>query len=313
VKTRAFAPSLLVGLTLVGLLAAVPLAAGLIGNDYLMTVMTRVVIYAIAAVSLNIVLGYGGLVSLGHAAFIGMGGYAIGILAANGVTSAWAQWPLAVAASAAAAAIIGALSLRTRGVYFIMVTLAFSQMVYFVFVGLDAYGGDDGLITPRSTGLDLSNRTTFYLLCLAILAAAMGGVARLARSRFGLVLRGAAQNERRMVALGFPVMRYRLAAFIISGALCGLAGVLFANHNEFISPSAIQWSQSAELIVMVVLGGMGTTLGPLLGALAFLLAQEALSSVTTYWQLIIGPLILIFVRFAGAGLAGLIPGASADE
>lgn len=312
-KTRAFAPSLLVGLTLVGLLAAVPLAAGLIGNDYLMTVMTRVVIYAIAAVSLNIVLGYGGLVSLGHAAFIGMGGYAIGILAVNGVTSAWAQWPLAVAASAAAAAIIGALSLRTRGVYFIMVTLAFSQMVYFVFVGLDAYGGDDGLITPRSTGLDLSNRTTFYLLCLAILAAAMGGVARLARSRFGLVLRGAAQNERRMVALGFPVMRYRLAAFIISGALCGLAGVLFANHNEFISPSAIQWSQSAELIVMVVLGGMGTTLGPLLGALAFLLAQEALSSVTTYWQLIIGPLILIFVRFAGAGLAGLIPGASADE
>ena len=312
-KTRAFAPSLLVGLTLVGLLAAVPLAAGLIGNDYLMTVMTRVVIYAIAAVSLNIVLGYGGLVSLGHAAFIGIGGYAIGILAANGVTSAWAQWPLAVAASAAAAAIIGALSLRTRGVYFIMVTLAFSQMVYFVFVGLDAYGGDDGLITPRSTGLDLSNRTTFYLLCLAILAAAMGGVARLARSRFGLVLRGAAQNERRMVALGFPVMRYRLAAFIISGALCGLAGVLFANHNEFISPSAIQWSQSAELIVMVVLGGMGTTLGPLLGALAFLLAQEALSSVTTYWQLIIGPLILIFVRFAGPGLAGLIPGASADE
>jgi branched-chain amino acid transport system permease protein len=298
------------------LLALVPLFADMVGNNYPITVMTRIVILAIAAVSLNIILGYGGLVSLGHAAFLGIGGYTVGIMASHGVVSALLQWPLAIVASALAALVIGALSLRTRGVYFIMVTLAFAQMVYFVSIGLDAYGGEDGLILSRRSQLGdllrLSNRTLFYYLCLALLFVSMGLVARLARSRFGMVLRGAAVNERRMRALGFPVYRYQLAAFVIAGTLSGVAGILLANHTEFVSPSMMHWTRSADLIIMVVLGGMGTAIGPLLGALAFMLAEEALSNITTYWQLIFGPLILIFVRFIGTGLAGLIPG-SADN
>ena len=302
--------------TLAVLLVLVPLFAGMVGNNYPIIVMTRVVILAIAAVSLNIILGYGGLVSLGHAAFLGVGGYTVAIMASHSVTSGLWQWPAAIVASALAALVIGALSLRTRGVYFIMVTLAFAQMVYFVSIGLDAYGGEDGLILSRRSQFGdlvrLSNRTLFYYLCLAALFAAMALVARLARSRFGMVLRGAAMNERRMRALGFPVYRYQLAAFVIAGTLSGLAGVLLANHTEFVSPSMMHWTRSADLIIMVVLGGMGTTIGPLLGALAFMLAEEALSNITTYWQLIFGPLVLIFVRFIGTGLAGLIPGSAED-
>ena len=298
------------------LLLLVPLLAGIVGNNYPITVMTRIVILATAAVSLNIILGYGGLVSLGHAAFLGVGGYTVAVMASHSVVSGLLQWPVAIAASALAALVIGALSLRTRGVYFIMVTLAFAQMVYFVSIGLDAYGGEDGLILSRRSQfgdlLRLSNRTLFYYLCLAVLFAAMALVARLARSRFGMVLRGAAMNERRMRALGFPVYRYQLAAFVIAGTLSGLAGILLANHTEFVSPSMMHWTRSADLIIMVVLGGMGTAIGPLLGALGFMLAEEALSNITTYWQLIFGPLVLIFVRFIGTGLAGLIPG-SADD
>jgi branched-chain amino acid transport system permease protein len=268
-----------------------------------------------AAVSLDLILGYGGMVSLGHAAFLGIGAYAIGIMTAEGVTSGFVQWPIAIFAAAIAALVIGALSLRTRGVYFILVTLAFAQMVYFISVGLDVYGGDDGLVisTRSQLGLlNLANRTIFYFLCLALLIATIALVAHLARTRFGLVLRGAAMNERRMRALGFPVYRYRLAAFVIAGALCGLAGVLLANQSEFVSPSVMNWGRSADLIIMVVLGGMGSAIGPLLGAMIFMLAEETLSHLTTYWQLIFGPLILIFVRFARSGLVGLFPERAGD-
>jgi branched-chain amino acid transport system permease protein len=231
------------------------------------------------------------------------------------VTSGITQWPLAILAAAIAALVIGALSLRTRGVYFILVTLAFAQMVYFVSVGLDAYGGEDGLVIPTRSQfgvLNLSDRTTFYFLCLILLFATIAFVAYLARTRFGLVLRGAAMNERRMRALGFPVYRYRLAAFLIAGALCGLAGILIANHSEFVSPSIMNWGRSADLIIMVVLGGMGSAIGPLLGAIMFMLAEETLSHLTTYWQLIFGPLILIFVRFARSGLIGFFPERAGD-
>ena len=298
-------------LAFAGLLVAAPLGATVLGNDYPIIVLTRVVILALAAVSLNLILGYGGLVSLGHAAFLGIGGYTVGILTSHGVTHGPSQWSLAILAAAFAALVIGALSLRTRGVYFILVTLAFAQMVYFISVGLDAYGGEDGLVLDRRSQfgalLDLSNKRSFYYLCVALLFAALALVGRLARSRFGVVLRGAAMNERRMRALGFPVYRYRLAAFVMAGAVSGLAGVLLANHTEFVSPSMMHWSRSADLIIIVVLGGMGTLAGPLLGALAFMLAEEALSHLTTYWQMIFGPLILLFVRFAGGGLAGFIP------
>jgi branched-chain amino acid transport system permease protein len=307
-------PLTLVVVGLAVLLALVPVLAHMLGHNYPITVMTRIVILAIAAVSLNIILGYGGLVSLGHAAFLGVGAYTVGIMASHGIVSGYLQWPLAIAASALAALVIGALSLRTRGVYFIMVTLAFAQMVYFVSIGLDAYGGEDGLRLPQRSqfgdALRLSNRMLFYYLCLGLLFASIALVARLARSRFGIVLRGAAMNERRMRALGFPVYRYQLAAFVIAGTLSGLAGILLANHGDFISPSMMSWTRSADLIIMVVLGGMGTAVGPLLGALVFMLAEEGLSSITTYWQLIFGPLVLIFVRFIGTGLAGLIPGST---
>ena len=307
---RRVSPRFLLTCGLLLLLALAPLVAKVVGNDYPLIVLTRVVILAIAAVSLDLNLGYGGMVSLGHAAFLGIGAYAIGIMTAEDVTSGVVQWPVAIVAAAFAALIIGAFSLRTRGVYFILVTLAFAQMVYFVSVGLDAYGGEDGLvISTRSKfgSLDLSNRTTFYFVCVALRAGTLALVAHLTRTRFGLVLRGAAINERRMRALGFPVYRYRLAAFVIAGALCGLAGVLLANHSEFVSPSTMSWGRSADLIIMVVLGGMGSAVGPLVGAIVFMLAEELLSHVTTYWQLIFGPLILIFVRFARSGIIGLVP------
>jgi branched-chain amino acid transport system permease protein len=303
-------PRFVLAATLALLLAFAPLLANILGNDYPLIVLTRVLILAMAAVSLDLILGYGGMVSLGHAAFLGIGAYAVGIMTAEGVTSALVQWPIAILAAALVALVIGALSLRTRGVYFILVTLAFAQMVYFVSVGLDAYGGEDGLVisTRSQLGLlNLGNRTVFYLVCLTLLVATVALVAHLARTRFGLVLRAAAMNERRMRALGFPVYRYRLAAFVIAGALCGLAGVLLANHSEFVSPSIMNWGRSADLIIMVVLGGMGSAIGPLLGAMVFMLAEETLSHLTTYWQLIFGPLILIFVRFARSGLIGLFP------
>jgi branched-chain amino acid transport system permease protein len=307
---RRASPRLVLACAIFILLALAPIFTSLVGNDYPLIVLTRVLILAMAAVSLDFILGYGGMVSLGHAAFLGVGAYAIGIMTAEGVTSGFVQWALAVLAAAIVALIIGALSLRTRGVYFILVTLAFAQMVYFVSVGLDAYGGEDGLVIPTRSQfgvINLTNRTTFYLLCLAFLVATIALVAHLARTRFGLVLRGAAVNERRMRVLGFPVYRYRLAAFVIAGALCGLAGILLANHSEFVSPSTMSWGRSADLIIMVVLGGMGTAIGPLLGAMVFMLAEETLSHLTTYWQLIFGPLILIFVRFARSGLIGLFP------
>jgi branched-chain amino acid transport system permease protein len=308
-------PRLLLACVLFIVLALAPILSILVGNDYPLIVLTRVLILAMAAVSLDLILGYGGLVSLGHAAFLGLGAYAIGIMTAEGVTSGFVQWPLAILAAALVALVIGALSLRTRGVYFILVTLAFAQMVYFVSVGLDAYGGEDGLVIPTRSQFsvfNLSDRTAFYFLCLVLLFAAIAFVAHLARTRFGLVLRGAAMNERRMRALGFPVYRYRLAAFVIAGALCGLAGILLANHSEFVSPSIMNWGRSADLIIMVVLGGIGSAVGPLLGAMVFMLAEETLSHLTTYWQLIFGPLILIFVRFARSGLIGLFPERSGD-
>jgi branched-chain amino acid transport system permease protein len=219
------------------------------------------------------------------------------------------QWPLALAVSALFAMIIGALSLRTRGVYFIMITLAFAQMVYYVAVSLDRYGADDGLTINRRSQfglLNLSNKIVFYYLCFALLLLVIFLVARLVNSRFGFVIRGAQSNERRIRAIGFPVYRYRLVCFVIAGTLCGLAGVLLANHTDFVSPAMMHWTRSGDLIVMVVLGGMGSTFGPLIGAVALLVLEEALSGITEYWQIILGPLLLLIVLFARGGIVGLL-------
>ncbi len=242
-------------------LALVPVYVAVTGNAFLMTLFTRIIILAIAATSLNLILGYGGMVSFGHAVYLGVGGYAVGILAYEGVASGFVQWPVAIAVSALLALIVGALSLRTRGVYFIMITLAFAQLVYYFGVGLDRYGADDGLTIYRRSQfgdlINLSNRTVFYYLCLLVLVGTIYLVWRLINSRFGMVMQGARSNDRRMQAIGFPTYRYRLTCFVIAGTLCGLAGALLANHTGFISPAIMHWTRSGDLIVMVVLGGMG--------------------------------------------------------
>jgi branched-chain amino acid transport system permease protein len=292
------------------ILALVPAYCALTGSTFALSLFTRIVIFALAAVALNLVMGFGGMVSFGHAAFLGLGGYTVGILAKEGIGSGFVQWPLALVVSGLFALGVGALSLRTRGVYFIMITLAFAQMAYYVASGLDRYGGDDGLtIYHRSTFggvIDPSNKTQFYYLCLALLIAAVYLVSRLVNSRFGLVIQGARSNERRMRAIGFPTFRYKLACFVISGVLCGLAGVLLANHTDFISPAIMHWTRSGDLIVMAVLGGMGTVMGPAIGAVTLLLLEEGLSRVTEYWPIILGPLILLVVLFARGGIDGLL-------
>jgi branched-chain amino acid transport system permease protein len=296
----------------IAILALVPVYAGVTGNTFVMSLFTRIVILAIAAVSLNLIMGFGGMVSFGHAVYLGIGGYAVGILAKEGIDSGLLQWPLALAASALLALAVGALSLRTRGVYFIMITLAFAQMVYYVAIGLDRYGGDDGMtIYKRSQfgGLiDLSNKMAFYYLCLALLLATIYIVWRLVHSRFGMVIQGARSNERRMRAIGFPTYRYKLLCFVFAGMLCGLAGALLANHTDFISPALMHWTRSGDLIVMAVLGGMGTVFGPVIGAVALLVLEELLSGITEYWQIILGPLFLLVVLFARGGIDGLLAG-----
>ena len=302
-------PRIVVNATLVVILALVPIYAALTGDPFVMTLFSRVLIMAIAALSLNLIMGFGGMVSFGHAAYLGIGGYAVGILAKEGIGSGFVQWPLAIAASALYALAVGALCLRTRGVYFIMITLAFAQMVYYVASGLDRYGGDDGLtIYHRSQFgvIDLNNAALFYYLCFGLLLASTYLVWRIVNSRFGLVIQGARSNERRMRAIGFPTFRYRLVCFVIAGALCGLAGALLANHTNFISPAMMHWTRSGDLIVMVVLGGMHAMFGPLIGALAFLLLEQGLSHVTDYPNLILGPLLLVVAIYVNGGIDGLI-------
>jgi branched-chain amino acid transport system permease protein len=321
----------MVAAALIAALALIPVYCNLSGNFFLLSLFTRIVILALAAVSLNLIMGFGGMVSFGHAAYVGIGGYAVGILAHEGVTSGLVQWPAALAVSALAALLIGALSLRTRGVYFIMITLAFAQMIYYVGVGLSRYGGDDGLTIYRRSqfgGLvDLSNKTVFYYLCLALLLATVYLVWRLVHSRFGMVIQGARSNERRMRAIGFPTFRYRLACFVIAGTICGLAGVLLANHSDFVSPANMHWTRSGDLIVMAVLGGMGSVLGPLFGAVAFLVFEELLpvlldlvarpfvghpilgkyaAHAGEYWQIVFGPLLLLVVLYARGGIDGML-------
>ena len=294
-------------------LTLLPVYSALSGNIFILTLFTRIVIFALAAASLNLIMGYGGMMSFGHAAYLGIGGYAIGILAKEGINSGFLQWPLALAMSALFALGVGALSLRTRGVYFIMITLAFAQMIYYVAIGLDRYGGDDGMtIYKRSQFgdlINLSNKTAFYYLCLALLLLTVYLVWRIVNSRFGMVIQGARSNDRRMRAIGFPTYRYKLVCFVIAGTLCGLAGALLANHTDFISPALMQWTRSGDLIVMAVLGGMGTVFGPVIGAVALLVLEEALSGVTEYWQIIIGPIFLLVVLFARGGIDGLLMGA----
>ena len=246
--SHSLTPRLAVNVVLLLILGLVPVYAALTDNTFVMTLFTRVIILAIAALSLNLIMGFGGMVSFGHAAYLGIGGYAVGILSKEGIDSGFVQWPVAIGASALFALVVGTLSLRTRGVYFIMITLAFAQMVYYIAIGLDRYGGDDGLTIYHQSqfgGLvNLNNKTVFYYLCLVLLLAGIYAVWRIVNSRFGLVIRGARSNEGRMRAIGFPTFRYKLTCFVIAGAMCGLAGALLANHTNYISPAIMEWTRS---------------------------------------------------------------------
>jgi branched-chain amino acid transport system permease protein len=248
------------------------------------------------------------MVSMGHAAYLGAGAYTVGILMHHGVVSAWVSWPAAVLVGAVLAFLIGLVSLRTKGVYFIMITLAFAQMIYFIFVGLKEYGGEDGLSMRQrsSTGvLDLSADVNFYYVVLAVTAVSMYLVYRLVNSHFGRVLQAVKQNEVRMEAIGFSVMRYKLVCFVITGALASLAGALLANQNMMVSPSLVHWTQSGSLMVMVILGGTGFFFGGAIGAVVMLILEEVLSAYTIHWQIIVGAVLLGVVLVLPHGLASL--------
>jgi branched-chain amino acid transport system permease protein len=300
----------IVALALLLALVLLPVYVEHSGSRFLLTLFTRILILAFAAVSLNLILGYGGMMSFGHAAYLGIGGYTVGILAFEGIPTGFVQWPVALLVSALFALVVGALSLRTRGVYFIMITLAFAQMAYYIVAGLARYGGDDGLTIQKRSQffqpLNLSNKVQFYYVCLALLFASIYLVWRIVNSRFGLVIQGARSNDTRMRAIGFPTYRYKLVCFVIAGTMCGLAGALLANHTDFVSPAMMYWTRSGDLIIMVVLGGMGSIFGPLFGAVALLVLEETLSGITEYWQIILGPLLLLVVLFARGGIDGLL-------
>jgi branched-chain amino acid transport system permease protein len=297
-------------LVLVLLLAAVPPAAGLLGQPFYVDLVRRVMIFAIAAVSLDLILGYGGMVSFGHAAYLGVGAYAVTVLAVYGVHDGLLQWAVAIGASMLVALGIGAISVRTSGIYFIMITLAFTQMLYYLGISLDVYGGDNGMRLPARSQfyglIDLANGTEFYYLVLGLLVLVLLLVRRVVDSRFGMVIRAAKSNEARTRAIGFSAYPYRLAAFVISGGICGLAGALLVNHTAYLTPDFMHWTRSGDILFMVILGGIGSTIGPVLGALVLLVLDNALSNWTEHWQIILGPLLVLVVLFARRGLAGLL-------
>jgi branched-chain amino acid transport system permease protein len=299
---------LLPGLLFAGF-AAVPFVATAMAQPFWISFFARILIYAIAASALNLALGYGGLVSFGHALFMGLGSYAVALPAFHGIGSGWAHLALCVGSSALIALAVGVISLRTSGMAFIMITLAFAQMGYFLLVGLKQYGGDDGLpvaATSKFGSVDLGSTLPLYATALVVLVLVTWWMARLRVAPFGMALRGARQNARRINAIGLEARQLQIVAFVISGTLCGLSGLLLANLNAFASPSSLAWTVSGELIVMVVLGGIGTVLGPVIGALMFLGLEELLKGLTEHWMAIFGPLIVVMALAGRRGIVGLI-------
>jgi branched-chain amino acid transport system permease protein len=300
-----------------------PLLARWLAMPDLVTLASQIAIFAIAAVSLDLLIGYGGLASFGHAAFFGLGAYVVGILAFHasqddlflglipGATQAWIVWPAAIVVAGVAALAIGAMSLRTSGVQFLMITLAFAEMLYFLFVSLKVYGGDDGLGFRRRNAIpfiDPRDDVAFYYVCLAILVLFLLLCRQIVRSRFGLVLQGIRQNERRMAAIGVATYRYKLVAFTIAGAGAGLAGALDANLLRFVSPDLLHWSTSGDMMVMVVVGGAGSLFGAVLGAALMIALQSVLSQWTEHWMIVLGPFLVLFILGVRRGVWGLLGG-----
>jgi branched-chain amino acid transport system permease protein len=275
---------------------------------YALLLTTRVMIFGLAALSLDLLLGAGGLVSFGHAAFIAIGAYAVAVLDANDANEAVIVVPVALAAAAAFALPTGAIALRTRGVNTIMITLAFAQMLFFAFGSLADYGGDDGYtLTAQTTVFGtnlLASQRGLYGASFALLLLATLLCRALVASRFGRVLHGLCQNRARMQAMGYDPVAVQLVATVIAGMMCALAGVLLANQAEFVSPAYGAWQRSGDLLIMVILGGVGSLHGAILGAAAVVLLEEGLSHVTQHWPLIYGPLLILAVIFLRGGLAG---------
>lgn len=319
------------------LLVAMPFIAELVDNRYLVSTASRILIFALAAVSLDLLIGYAGLPSFGHAAFFGIGSYVAGLLGyhafdgspllewpvvIHGTDLALISWPLAIGISALAALAIGAVSLRAEGVFFIMITLAFGQMIYFLGVSMSRYGGDDGLNLNRRNilpGIDITNDVSFYYVCLGLLVAFVALCQVLVNSRFGMVLRSCQQNERRTRALGIPTYRYKLAAFTFAGAGAGLAGALMSNQTLFISAHNFDWKVSGDLMIMVILGGIATLRGPIIGAAVFLLLGEFLGvrslfgPLAEHWQFVFGAILILVVLYAPRGLYGWFLGGARDH
>ncbi|KJF65620.1 branched-chain amino acid ABC transporter permease [Rhizobium nepotum] len=313
----------LVNLILAALLLAVPFAANAFGQPFYITLATRIAVLALAATGLNLALGLGGLISFGHAAFFGIGGYAAGILASHsfsgdpllfglsGTNQMWIVWIVAVAVAGLVGLAIGAISLRTSGVYFIMITLAFAQMVYYFAISWPAYGGEDGLsMTVRNQlpGVMTMRPLNYFLICYVILLVVIGMFALIRASRFGAALQSARQNDVRVATVGIIPYRIRLTGFAISAMITGLAGALFADLNRFVSPSMLSWHMSGELIVLIILGGTGRLFGPLAGAALYVIFEYALGGLTERWQFFLGLILLGVVLFARGGLLGLLAG-----
>lgn len=302
------------GLVLIAILLLVPLFSHWLGQSFYLTLATRVVIFAIVASGLNLILGFGGMVSMGHALFVGLGAYVVGISSFHGLHDGWSQMAIAMVLTVAVSLFTGLVSLRTRGIGFIMITLAFGQMFYFLFVSLKQYGGDDGLLIAQRSQFallpDLNNKVALYYVTVAVLLLVMFLIWRVVHSRFGYVLRGFKSNEQRMVAAGFPRLRYQLSAYVVSAVICAIAGVLLANLTLFASPSYLSWQASGDYILMIVLGGMGTVMGPLLGTAVFLLLEEALSGMTQHWMAWIGLFIFMIALFSRRGIWGVVVGQS---
>ncbi|MCP4430705.1 MAG: branched-chain amino acid ABC transporter permease [Gammaproteobacteria bacterium] len=290
------------------LLALAPFIFDWIDQPFYLDLLSRALILGIAVISLNLILGFGGMVSLGHAAYIGIGAYCVGIASYYDFYNGWLHITLALSVSGLFALLTGAISLRTKGVYFIMITMAFSQMAYFAFVSLEEYGADDGLVIysrsefPQWMSMESSTQLYYWIFTVLLIALFLSW--RLVLSRFGRVIVGSKFNEPRMQALGFDTYRYRLVCYVISAMICSLAGVLLGNFSGFISPDMISWARSGELIFMVIIGGVGTFFGPIIGTMTFVLLEEALSAITVYWHLIFGVMLVALVMFGKGGIHG---------
>ncbi len=310
---------------------AVPFIALALDEPFYITLATRVAIFAIAGVGLNLALGLGGLVSFGHAAFFGLGGYAAGILAShalnyepiysgafeiNGTTEMLIIWPIAILASGIAAFFIGLFSLRTTGVYFIMITLAFAQMIYYFAISWPAYGGEDGLsiyVRSKFPGVNTLDPLSFYFIAFGVLMLAILLVFVLKNSRFGAALQAARQNDERLSSVGIHPFNIRLTTFVISAMITGLAGALYADLNRFVSPSMLSWHTSGEIMVFVILGGVGRLFGPIVGAALFILFEFVFGGLTEHWMLFLGLVLLAVVLFARGGVIGFIAGKARHE